>query len=394
MFYWLTSGPRSEAAPNADRWAGLGRPPACSRSSPLRAFCWLVFYDGDSISVLSPNNLGDLPLHLTYIRYLARGARFWPQNPIYSGIPLHYPAGIDIFNALLHLAGCDDFRALIWVGLAGSAVTCYALLRWGGWFAVMGSSAIAAWRAWRFFHHYAWKFQDYQQAMDWKSIPLSMFVTQRGLLYAIPAGLLLLAAWRAQWFREPDEPEPAGRMPLWVQVTPLRDHAPVPPAHLHLPLRAIRLVARPGAVPSANPKSEIRNPKSPTPNRPDAPQPSAIPHSAFRIPHSEALDLVLWAVLPATACVSLVTGLFQRGQSAASVLHLKPGWMQEDQEFFQYWFTNFGILPCWRSRSWYGPSCAIPTAPGAGPPSPLFSRVFPSSALRASSCSPHGSGTI
>src|SRR5208283_4240537 len=141
-----------------------------------------------------------------YIRYLAKGAKFWPQNPIYSGVPLHYPAGIDIFNAMLKLAGCDDFRALIWVGLLGSAVTCYALLRWGGWFAVMGFLCNGGLAGWKFFHHFAMRLADYQQDMDWKSIMLSMFVTQRGLLYAIPAGLLLLAVWRAQWFREADEP--------------------------------------------------------------------------------------------------------------------------------------------------------------------------------------------
>ena len=44
-------------------------------------------------------------------------------------------------------------------------------------------------------------------------------------------------------------------------------------------------------------------------------------------------------------CVSLVTGLFQRGRSAASIVHLKPGWLQDGQPFFRYWFTNFGILP-------------------------------------------------
>jgi len=173
----------------------------------LRAFCWLVFSDDDSISVLSPNNLGDLPLHLTYIRYLAKGAPFWPENPIYSGVPLHYPAGIDIFNALLHLTGCNDFRALIWVALAGSALACYALLRWGGWFVVMGFLCNSGLAGWKFFHHYGFRIEDYQQEMAWKSIPLSMLVTQRGLLYAIPAGLLLLAVWRAQWFRRPEESE-------------------------------------------------------------------------------------------------------------------------------------------------------------------------------------------
>ena len=308
-FYWVTSGPAGKPLKMgwAD-WAATG----LFALFALRAFCWLVFFSDDSISVLSPNNLGDLPLHLTYIRYLAKGPVFWPENPIYSGVPLHYPVGIDVFNALLHLAGCDDFRALVWVGLAGSALTCYALLRWGRWFAVMGFLCNGGLAGWRFFHHFRFRIADYQQAVDWKSIPLSMFVTQRGLLYAIPAGLLLLATWRAQWFRLPDEPEPAVRMPLWVQVLL---YGAMPLFHLHTFLFLTALLA----------------------------WWLVLGREGIRLRY-EVLDLLLWTVLPATVSVSLVTGLFQRG-SAASVVHLKPGWMQEDQPFFWYWFMNFGILP-------------------------------------------------
>src|SRR5205823_10589616 len=48
------------------------------------------------------------------------------------------------------------------------------------------------------------KFLDYQggNKIAWKSIPLSMFVTQRGWLYAIPAALVLLWHWREKYFRE------------------------------------------------------------------------------------------------------------------------------------------------------------------------------------------------
>ena len=41
--------------------------------SSLRAFLWVVYSRGDEICVLSPNNLGDLSLHLNLIRYLASG---------------------------------------------------------------------------------------------------------------------------------------------------------------------------------------------------------------------------------------------------------------------------------------------------------------------------------
>jgi len=62
---------------------------------------------GDAIKVLSPNNLGDLSLHLTYIRYLANGAAFWPDNPIFASGPLTYPVGIDLFDSLLKLIGVE-----------------------------------------------------------------------------------------------------------------------------------------------------------------------------------------------------------------------------------------------------------------------------------------------
>jgi hypothetical protein len=310
IVYWLTSGsPGKRLKMGVADWAAT----VVFALFALRAFCWLVFYNGDSLSVLSPNNLGDMPLHLTYIRYLAKGAQFWPENPIYAGVPLHYPAGIDIFNAMLKLIGCDDFRALIWVGLAGSAVTCYALLRWGGWFAVMGFLCNSGLAGWKFFHRYSLHFVDYQDAFDWKSIPLSMFVTQRGLLYAIPAGLLLLTTWRAQWFRGEEEPEPAVRMPLWVQVVL---YGTMPLFHLHTFLFLSALLG--WWVIQGRPATRLR---------------------------VEALDVILWAILPGTVCVSLVTGLLQRGQTMVSVVHLKPGWLQDGHEFFNYWFMNFGIMP-------------------------------------------------
>jgi len=149
--------------------------------------------------------------------------------------------------------------------------------------------------------------------MAWKSIPLSMFVTQRGLLYAIPAGLLLLAVWRAQWFRKPDEPEPSLRMPQWVQVIL---YGTMPLFHLHtfIFLSAILgwwlIIGKKGV--------RLR---------------------------TQVMDLVLWAVLPATVCVALVTGIFQPSQSVAGIIHLKPGWLQEDSGFFNFWFSNFGVLP-------------------------------------------------
>ena len=73
----------------------------------LRAFLWLVFFDGDNIKVLSPNNLGDLSLHLTYIREVANGVPFWPDNPIFAHTKLSYPIGVDLLHSLIVLCGGD-----------------------------------------------------------------------------------------------------------------------------------------------------------------------------------------------------------------------------------------------------------------------------------------------
>src|SRR5204863_9534223 len=114
------------------------------------------------------------------------------------------------------------------------------------------------------------KFLDYQGAaadiahkpIAWKSIALSMLVTQRGWLYAIPAGLVLLWHWREKFFSQSPvavvgDPSPAvgvrhsnqsgdgvkddpaavnahdyrkGPLPWWVELSM---YASMPLFHLH-----------------------------------------------------------------------------------------------------------------------------------------------------------------
>ena len=84
--------------------------------------------------MLSPNNLGDLSLHLNLIRYLASGIAFWPESSILSNVPLTYPLGADLFNSVLEVLGIDTYIGLVWTGLVGAALTGYALWLWGGAF--------------------------------------------------------------------------------------------------------------------------------------------------------------------------------------------------------------------------------------------------------------------
>jgi hypothetical protein len=290
----------------------------------LRAFLWLVFWDGDKIEVISPNNLGDLSLHLTYIRELANGAPFWPENPIYAGARLTYPIGVDLFHSLLLLAGADLYRTFIWMGLIGSLCTGLALWRWGGAFTVAGFLCNGGLAGFLFFG--TWTLADFQAGLAWKSIPLALFVTQRGLLFALPAGLLLLCSWRVRFF-EGDADD--GRissddlLPLWGE---LLLYASMPIFHLHtfLFLSFMLLawfIVRPRARRSI---------------------------AAF----------VAAAFLPATALVLMITGNFR----GPSVLGWLPGWMQTDPDFLAacrehlgttifpvtfvvFWAVNFGILP-------------------------------------------------
>jgi hypothetical protein len=292
----------------------------------LRAFLWLVFANGDQIEVLSPVNLGDLSLHLTYIRQMANGAHFWPDNPIYAGAKLTYPIGVDLLHSLLFLAGVDLYRAFVWIGLAGCLCTGLALWRWGGAFTMAGFLGNGGLAGFLFFKTRV--FENFQADLAWKSIPLALFVTQRGFLFALPAGLLLLCSWRARFFHAPRTPsdETASRGDILPWAGEVLLYAAMPVFHVHTFLfLSILLLAW------------------------------FIVHAPARRP---ILVLVAAAFLPASALVCLITGNFH----GPSVLGWLPGWMQHDPVFLEacrrhlgttmalvtfpvFWILNFGVLP-------------------------------------------------
>jgi hypothetical protein len=301
---------------NVDMWGGAAM--VVFALFALRSFLWLAFYSGNGLLVFSPNNLGDFALHLTYVRYIANGAPFWPENPIYAGEPLTYPIGIDLLNAMLSLVGVEVLRGFIWVGLIGSACTAAMLWRWGRGFAVAGFLFAGGTLGFEYLRRF--DLVDYQSdaawskiglVVAWKSLPLALFVTQRGFLFAIPAGLALLASWRARFLdRVATDGSPeslsaskAHPLPLWGEVLL---YAAMPVFHLHTFL-FLSVVA---AVWFLFVGSARRH-----------------------------LGLVVaLAFAPATALVWCVTGGFH----AASMLGWKPGWMQGEQNFFTFWLTNFG----------------------------------------------------
>jgi hypothetical protein len=212
--WWKTPS----AAPGRLGWADWGMLTVFALVS-LRAFLWVVGERGDEVFVLSPNNLGDMSLHLNFIRYLASGVPFWPESPILTGAPLTYPIGADLFNALLELCGVPTARGLVWAGLLGAALTAAALWRWGGAFglaALLFNGGLAG-----FVLLKTGRFEDFQSELVWKNLFLSMFVTQRGLLFALPAGLLLLTSWREEFFRSGTRPVPRAVQVLLYGAMPL-----------------------------------------------------------------------------------------------------------------------------------------------------------------------------
>ena len=195
--------------------------------------------------------------------------------------------------------------------------------RWGGAFAIAGflfNGGIAGFQFLRTF-----KFTDYQNANNvaWKSIPLTMLVTQRGLLYAIPAGLILLYHWREKFFRDRQGQSGSVKgqsnagaartpvpLPFWLELS---IYASMPLFHIHTFMAlSILLICFfiVGDVP-------VR---------------------------THVVKVLLLALLPATFFVWTVSDHF----GAKSVLEFHWGWAQREGDFampfFRFWFFNFGIL--------------------------------------------------
>lgn len=299
---WLTTLPHRRIQATFWDWLML----TVFALASLRAFLWIVYFRGDEICVLSPNNLGDLSLHLNLIRYFASGIPFWPESSILSNAPLTYPIGADLFNSVLEVCGVDTFAGLVWTGLAGAALAGYALWLWGGAFGVAAFLFNGGLAGFAFFR--TLQIEDFQAEMVWKNLFLSMFVTQRGLLFALPAGLLLLSTWRERYFRGS-----LHVVPRWLQ---LLIYATLPLFNLHafLFLSVVLLAILTAA---------LTNRRSGT-------------AEAAR----EVLVFVALAAIPATMTILLVTGSF----SVSAGIRWAPYWVTGGSELNLWtWIWNFGL---------------------------------------------------
>ena len=354
----------------------------CFATFAVRSFCWLLYIDSSELKIQSPNNLGDLSLHLTLIKNFANGVALWPDSPIFVFSTLRYPAGVDLFNALLSMVHVDLLIGLVWVGLLSSLAIFYGFYRWGGTFAVAGflfNGGIAGFQFLKTF-----KFLDYQgtaadiahKSIAWKSIALSMLVTQRGWLYAIPAGLVLLWHWREKFFSQgaaisqpPSVPEKdggletaaprrKGPLPWWVELS---IYASMPLFHLHTFI-ALTIVLVVGLF--FERASELKSIVNLVRNDGLAGIGRLISHpktwpEIFRgAPiRRHAAALLIAAFIPATFFVWLTTDQFR----AASVLKWHPGWAQDSTELGAPFFklgpkdfgssTSFGLL---LQKTWNG----------------------------------------
>lgn len=176
----------------------------------MRHFMWLLYETGDSLRTLSVNNLGDLPLHINYIRQLASGADIPPVNPEFSAQALYYPYALDLYNALWEAVGIPLTSHLFLTGMFLLLATLAALKNWAGWLGIIGFFLNGGWAGWQLLQNGEW--QDYQGPMAWKNFFLALFITQRGLMFAIPVGLFVLSMLRSICSRDID----VDRHALWL----------------------------------------------------------------------------------------------------------------------------------------------------------------------------------
>ena len=309
----------------------------------VRAFQWLLFYDGDILKVGSPNNLGDMSLHMLLARYFANGAAWWPDHPQLAWSTMRYYPGMDLLQSLCTLVGAEALPCLFVTGLCCSALTAAALYEWGGTFTLAGFLFSGGLAGWRVLH--GGQIMDYQAGLAWKSIPLAIYVTQRGFLFALPAGLLLLTHWREQLFAPPlpqagaqreqagDPPLNPGLLPFWVEGLL---YAILPLFHLYAFLFLSALLGWWFAV-----------------------------YFARRGVRLHILGLVLVAFLPASYEVALMTGNFV---GAGNTFWFEPGWMRHGAPFLKFWLLNFGLFAILAPALWA--RCAWDLAQPDDPPLP------------------------
>ena len=262
----------------------------------LEHFLYLLYYADHGLRTLHSNNFGDLSLHVQYIRYIAGGAHFWPENPGFAGEPLRYPIGMDIYNALWEILGVPVDSHLFLTGFVITVAAVSMLHRWMGWWGVGAFFLNGGLANWAFLS--TGRFNDLQNALAWKSFFLSLWITQRGFLFAIPAGIYILKMITETLLGERTlrREEKVVCVVLWASLAWF---------HLHTFFILTLLLG--------------------------------IFMVLYKSPR-----LMLEVTMPATAA-GLVFVLFStQGLARAGILHLQPGWTAGQENLFKFWLVNLG----------------------------------------------------
>ena len=161
-----------------------------------------LFLFGESAGVwgtANPDNLGDMPFHLQLIESFARGAHFPPMDPTFAGEALHYPYAMDLWDALWVRLGIPVTSMLIVTGVIATLVTLIALWQAGDLVLVCAfflSGGLVRGLDWQTGF-------GPSSPLVWKNLFLAVFLTQRGFLWAVPAGLYVIRKWN-QFLNEKD----------------------------------------------------------------------------------------------------------------------------------------------------------------------------------------------
>ena len=274
----------------------------------IRHFLWMLFPADFAYFTLSLNNFGDLPLHVNYIRYLASGEAGFPVvNPGFPSELLRYPYGSDLYNALWESLGANLQGHLFAVGLVASLASIVLLRSFAGWWGIGAfflNGGIAFFRALTTHVKGGWL-----QGIEWKNLLLTVFVTQRGMLFALPIGLLLLICYRRHLS---GDAAMTARQRIALGIL----WGFLPLFHLHAFVIVSLMLL--GIAIEFHGKSFVR--------------------------HFAKEPMLLAAVLPATGFVLFSTDMLKK----SGVAHLHWGWTAPPGDFFGFMLLNFGawlLLP-------------------------------------------------
>lgn len=156
----------------------------------FRHFSRLFFPAYKGWRFILTNNLGDLALHIHFIKRFVAGISFPIDSPFWGFDKLRYPFGIDFYNSLWEALGVPMTSHLFFTGFA-LFICSIVILRWWGGSLMVGAyffnGGIMGWLA-----LVTLKLKDYQYDIPWKNFFNTIFLTQRGFLIALPLGVYLI----------------------------------------------------------------------------------------------------------------------------------------------------------------------------------------------------------